>query len=75
MKGILSIHEFATEQILQVVRELYDFTDGPVWKDEEERYCRLVFIGENLDINQLESSFIKHCQIQYPSISIKGNLP
>lgn len=53
VKGILSFKDTPEKCILHAVKDNYMFERGELWESEKERYCKLVFIGrdlENLDI-------------------------
>jgi G3E family GTPase len=55
-KGILSVEGFDTRFIFQGVHMLVDADEGRPW-GEEPRGNRLVFIGRNLDRQELETGF------------------
>ncbi|MGV0743761.1 CobW family GTP-binding protein [Mycolicibacterium sp. XJ870] len=56
-KGILALAEQSRQYVFQGVHMLFDGTEGRPWRDEESRTNRLVFIGRNLDRDELESGF------------------
>jgi len=57
MKGILAIAGEEQRYVFQGVHMLVDTQPAAPWAAGEERRSRLVFIGRNLDRQQLEASF------------------
>ena len=57
MKGILAIAGEEQPYVFQGVHMLVDSQPAAPWKPGEERRSRLVFIGRNLDRQELEASF------------------
>ena len=57
MKGILNMHGFDHQFMVQGVHMLFDGELGPTWADGE-RKSRLVFIGRGLDAENLEREFL-----------------
>ena len=57
MKGILAIAGEEQRHVFQGVHMLIDVQPARAWAPGEERRSRLVFIGRNLDRQQLETSF------------------
>ena len=56
-KGVLSVKGIQKKYIFQGVHMLFsgDYSDEVAqWKEDEERVCRFVFIGRNLDHKMLE---------------------
>jgi G3E family GTPase len=62
MKGILNMWGDNHRFVFQGVHMLFDGTPGEPWKDGEARRNRMVFIGRNLDRQDLERRF-KECII------------
>ena len=62
MKGILNMWDDDRRFVFQGVHMLFDGTPGKPWGDGEERRNRMVFIGRNLDRQDLERRF-KACII------------
>ena len=62
MKGILNMWGDDRRFVFQGVHMLFDGTPGKPWGDGEERRNRMVFIGRNLDRQDLERRF-KACII------------
>jgi G3E family GTPase len=52
-KGLLYTRGSDRRRVLQAVREVYEITDGPVETNPTEVMNKLVFIGRNLDENNL----------------------
>lgn len=57
LKGVVSVVGEPKRVILQAVHELFDKTPTTLWKHDEQRVCRLVFIGCHLNKDHLTSSF------------------
>jgi G3E family GTPase len=62
MKGILSIEEFPERFIFQGVHMLFDGRPDRPWGDEARRNS-LIFIGRNLDENELREGF-RSCLVE-----------
>jgi G3E family GTPase len=56
-KGILALDGQGRRYVFQGVHMLFDGTEGRPWGDGEPRTNRLVFIGRNLDRDELEADF------------------
>jgi G3E family GTPase len=56
-KGILALEGERRQYVFQGVHMLFDGTEGRPWGKDETRTNRLVFIGRNLDREDLESAF------------------
>ncbi len=61
-KGILSVAGMDERYVFQGVHMLLDGQPQGTWPDEESRRNRLVFIGRNLDRDELESS-LRSCLV------------
>lgn len=59
MKGIINVADRKEKLIFQSVHRLFEDKVGPVWKDNEERISKIVFIGENLDKKELTDGFME----------------
>ena len=59
MKGVLAVSHAVEKFVYHAVHMLFsgDFTDA--WGADEERVCKLVFIGKNLDAEDIKQSFQK----------------
>ena len=58
MKGILNIKGIEERFVFQGVHMLFDATRDRLWNPDENRQNELVFIGRNLDSEQLKSDFL-----------------
>ncbi len=56
-KGILSLKGQERRYVFQGIHMVMDSDWGPAWEAGEQRSSRLVFIGRNLDANELQSAF------------------
>ena len=56
-KGILAIDGAPKRYVYQGVHMMMDADWGQPWKDGEERSSKLVFIGRNLDAENLKRGF------------------
>jgi G3E family GTPase len=55
VKGILSFEEFSEKTVFHSVRDSFMFEQLEPWENEM-RFCKLVFIGKNLDRDLLEDN-------------------
>ena len=58
MKGIINVADRKEKLIFQSVHRLFEDKVGPEWKDDEERLSKIVFIGENLNKQELTDGFM-----------------
>lgn len=58
MKGIINVADRQEKLIFQSVHRLFEDQIGPEWKDDEKRISKIVFIGENLDKQELTKGFL-----------------
>merc|ERR1712228_407658 len=63
-KGVLSVKGMKKKYVFQGVHMLFSgfFSDELLWKSEEERECRFVFIGRNIKKEELIKG-IKECAV------------
>lgn len=61
-KGILNIKGFERKYVFQSVHNWLQGEMGDYWKESEDKTNRLVFIGKNLNTEELKSEFLK-CKI------------
>lgn len=59
VKGILSFKDVPEKCILHAIKDNYVFDRGDLWQQDEDRYCKLVFIGRNLDNLEIEENIYK----------------
>ncbi len=62
IKGILNVSDLEDKLIFQSVYDTYVTQSGGIWKKEETRKTRLVFIGKNLNRGSLEEG-LKQCLV------------
>jgi G3E family GTPase len=58
LKGVLSLKGRDRRYVIQGVHMLLDGREDEAWKDGDRRISQLVFIGKNLDRNELEQGFL-----------------
>lgn len=56
-KGILSLKGQDRRYVFQGIHMVMDSDWGPQWQSDEPRSSRLVFIGRNLDDQELQGAF------------------
>ena len=54
VKGIISFAGRDKKYILQSVRQYFFIEEGGDWKDDEQRYSKIVFIGKKLNREAIE---------------------
>lgn len=57
MKGVLNIADQSERFVFQGVHMLFDGQPQRTWRADEERRSEMIFIGRNLDRNELEQGF------------------
>ncbi len=62
-KGIFAIGGERNRVVFQGVHMLFDSTDGRPWEPNEPRHSKLVFIGRNLDRDELRAG-VEACRIE-----------
>ncbi|CAN8240536.1 unnamed protein product [Cochlearia groenlandica] len=62
MKGLLSVHTMEERFVFQGVHDIFQGSPDQLWGKEEARVNKLVFIGKNLNREELEKGF-KACLI------------
>merc|ERR1740123_1693195 len=58
-KGILAVKGMKDRFVFQAIHMLFKNSQGKPWEDGEERRCKMIFIGKNLDREELTSGFMK----------------
>jgi hypothetical protein len=58
-KGILAVKGFKQKYVFQGVHMLFGGTFSAEWKDSEPRMNRFVFIGKNLDRDEMKGRFME----------------
>jgi hypothetical protein len=61
-KGILAAAGKKARLIFHAVADVTETSDGPEWKDGDERMCKIVFIGKKLARKEIEERFMKVLQ-------------
>ncbi|XP_037492520.1 COBW domain-containing protein 1 [Jatropha curcas] len=56
-KGVLRVHNSDELHTLQAVREIYEIVPARKWKESENQWSKIVFIGHNLNESILIDSF------------------
>lgn len=62
-KGILAVAGEENRFVFQGVHMLIDSDEGPAWAPAEDRVSRLVFIGRNLDRDELDAG-VRACLVE-----------
>jgi len=57
MKGILAIKDLPERYVYQAVHMLFEGSPDRLWRDDEKRISRMVFIGRELDREAFEEAF------------------
>merc|ERR1711871_1291135 len=57
MKGVIAMENAPTKFVYQAVHMIFNGDWGDAWDKEEERVSKLVFIGKNLNKEELEAGF------------------
>ncbi|CAD7933231.1 unnamed protein product [Amoebophrya sp. A25] len=75
MKGVIAIRNCAEKFVFQGIHMIFqgEKQDGCVWAPDEKRRNRVVFIGRNLDREELHNGFTS-CLAQLPEQSSMGGL-
>jgi len=57
-KGILAVQGMKERFVFQAIHMLFANSQGKPWNDDEERKCKMIFIGKNLNREELTSGFM-----------------
>jgi G3E family GTPase len=57
MKGILSVQDMDERFVFQGVHEIFEGSPDRLWRKDETRTNKIVFIGKNLNREELEMGF------------------
>lgn len=57
-KGVLAVKGVSEKFVFQAIHMLFANTQGDAWQADEERRCKMVFIGKNLNREELTSGFM-----------------
>merc|ERR1711879_247740 len=58
-KGVLAVKGMKQKFVFQAIHMLFANSNEGEWNDGEERRCKMVFIGKNLDREELNDGFTK----------------
>jgi len=58
-KGVLAVEGMKEKFVFQAVHMAFTGAPQKAWEDGEERTCKMIFIGKNLNREELESGFKK----------------
>jgi G3E family GTPase len=70
-KGIIDIYGQPRRLVFQAVHMLSEGELQRLWRDDEDRYSRIVFIGRKLDASALQAGF-SGCAANLPRVVQKG---
>jgi len=57
-KGVLAVKGMSERFVFQAIHMLFANSQGNPWQADEERRCKMIFIGKNLDREELTSGFM-----------------
>merc|ERR1719506_515979 len=58
-KGVLAVKGMKQKFVFQAIHMLFANSQEGAWQPDEERRCKMVFIGKNLDREELTTGFMK----------------
>lgn len=58
-KGVLAVKHMKQKFVFQAIHMLFANSQEGAWAEDEERRCKMVFIGKNLNREELTSGFMK----------------
>merc|ERR1712151_52308 len=58
-KGVLAVKGMKQKFVFQAIHMLFANSMEGTWAPDEERRCKMIFIGKNLDREELTSGFMK----------------
>eukprot|EP00928_Gymnodinium_smaydae_P081586 TRINITY_DN65078_c0_g1_i1.p1 TRINITY_DN65078_c0_g1~~TRINITY_DN65078_c0_g1_i1.p1 ORF type:complete len:477 (-),score=114.94 TRINITY_DN65078_c0_g1_i1:228-1595(-) len=58
-KGVLAVKGMNKKFVFQAIHMVFSNSQEGAWEEDEERRCKMVFIGKNLDRDELTSGFMK----------------
>merc|ERR1719217_1067283 len=58
-KGVLAVKGMKQKFVFQAIHMLFANSQEGMWGPDEERRCKMVFIGKNLNREELETGFKK----------------
>merc|ERR1712066_778279 len=57
-KGVLAVKGMSERFVFQAIHMLFANSQGNPWQKDEERRCKMIFIGKNLNREELTSGFM-----------------
>merc|ERR1719336_3045730 len=61
-KGVLAAAGKSAKLIFHAVADVTETSDGPEWTQDEQRCCKMVFIGKALARKEMEERFLELLQ-------------
>merc|ERR1712014_341005 len=58
-KGILAVKGMRDRFVFQAIHMLFANSKGKPWEPDEEKRCKMIFIGKNLNREELTSGFMR----------------
>merc|ERR1712032_1491413 len=58
-KGVLAVKGMKGKFVFQAIHMLFANSQEGCWADGEERRCKMIFIGKNLDREELTNGFMR----------------
>jgi len=58
-KGVLAVKGMKEKYVFQAIHMLFAGSPQKAWQPDEERECKMVFIGKNLNREELTTGFVK----------------
>jgi len=58
-KGVLAVKGMKDRFVFQAIHMLFANSQGKPWQADEEKRCKMIFIGKNLNREELTSGFMK----------------
>jgi len=58
-KGVLAVKGMKQKFVFQAIHMLFANSQQGEWQEGEDRVCKMVFIGKNLNREELHSGFMK----------------
>merc|ERR1712046_92166 len=57
-KGVLAVKGMKDRFVFQAIHMLFANSEGKPWEPDEEKRCKMIFIGKNLNRDELTSGFM-----------------
>merc|ERR1711907_535227 len=58
-KGVLAVRGMRERFVFQAIHMLFANSQGKPWQADEEKRCKMIFIGKNLNREELTNGFMK----------------